>query len=167
MTLFSRLFSLCPRIGKCGASLVAGTAWRLRLVTLGLLHRQVFVDPKEQEIRIQRRYGWFFRRQQCIRFRAVQAITYGHQNWGPGALLAWAHESVDLSSTGLRLHGGEEVPLFSFFGDATLRTESSAPDWYYWEDYLIDVRGTKERESRVFVGVLSRMIRVPIAPSRT
>jgi hypothetical protein len=45
VTVFSQLFSTCPRVSKRGHKLVASTAWRLRLLTLGWLFRKVIVDP--------------------------------------------------------------------------------------------------------------------------
>ena len=166
MTLNSRLFSICPRVSKRGSRLVACTAWRLRLLTLGWLHRQVIVDPAKQELVIQRRYFWVFTRRRRIRFRAVEAVTYGYQDWAAGASWTWAHDSVDLFSTGLRMRGGEEVHLFYFYGDGTFRNDGPLPDWLYWQDYLFDMSGTQERESRAFVELLSKMIGVPVAPAR-
>jgi hypothetical protein len=167
MTLFSRLFSICPRVNKRGNRLVASTAWRLRLLTLGGLERKVLVDPKKQEVMIQRRYFWVFPRRRRIRFRAVEAVTYGYQDWALGASLAWAHDSVDLFSTGLRLHGGEELHLFYFYGDGTFSNDGPLPDWLYWEDYLFDVSGTQERESRAFVELLSKMMGVSVVLARS
>jgi hypothetical protein len=166
VTLFSRLFSICPRVSKRGRRLVASTAWRLRLLTLGLLYREVLIDPKKQELLIRRRFFWAFSRRRRIRFQAVEAVTYGYQDWALGASWTWAHDSVDLFSTGLRLHGGEEVHLFSFYGDGTFTNDGPWPDWLYWEDYLFDMSGTQERESRAFVELLSKMIGVPVIPAR-
>jgi hypothetical protein len=167
MTLFSRLFSICPRVSKRGRRLVASTAWRLRLLTLGWLQRKVLVDPKKQEVMIQRRYFWAFPRRRRVHFRAVEAVTYGYQDWAPGASLVWAHDSVDLFSTGIRLHGGEELHLFYFYGDGTFSNDCPLPDWLYWEDYLLDLSGTQERESRAFVELLSKMIGVSVVPARS
>jgi hypothetical protein len=166
MTLYSQLLSICPRVSKRGSRLVATTAWRLRLLTLGCLQRKVLVDPKKQEVMIQRRYFWAFQRRRRIRFRTVEAITYGYQDWALGASLSWAHDSVDLFSTGLRLHGGEELHLFYFYGDGTFCNDGPLPDWLYWEDYLLDLSGTQERESRAFVELLSKMIGVTVVPAR-
>jgi hypothetical protein len=166
VTLFSRLFSICPRVSKRGRNLIASTAWRLRVLTLGWLFRKVIVDPKGQDVRIQRRYFWAFPRRRRIRFEAVEAITYGYQDWALGASLAWAHDSADLFNVGLRLHGGEELHLFYFFGDGTFSNDGPWPDWLYWEDYLFDVSGTQERESRAFAELLSKMIGVSVVPAR-
>jgi len=158
--------SICPRLSKRGSRLVATTAWRLRLLTLGWLYGKILVDPKKHEVTVQRRYFWVFPRRRRVRFEAIEAITYGYQDWAAGASLAWAHDSVDLFSTGLRLHGGEELHLFYFYGDGTFRNDGPWPDWLYWEDYLFDLSGTQERESRAFVELLSKMIGVPVVPPR-
>jgi len=55
VAILSRLFSVCPRISKVQGRLVASTAWRLRILTLGWLYRKVTVDPKKEEVTIYRR----------------------------------------------------------------------------------------------------------------
>jgi hypothetical protein len=75
VTLFSRLFSVCPRVSKRGSNLVASTAWRLRILTLGVLDRTVTFYPKSQEVTIKRRYFWAFPPCRRLRFKAVEAIT--------------------------------------------------------------------------------------------
>lgn len=160
-----RLFSLCPRLSKRGGRLIASTAWRLRIVTLGSLYRRVLVDPVKQEVRIYRRYFWAFARRRRIRFGAIEAVTYGYQDWGGGASWTGAHDSVDFFSVGLRLHGGEELHLFYFYGDGTFVNDGPWPDWLYWDEFLFDWSGTQERESRAFVELLSKMMGVTIIPA--
>jgi hypothetical protein len=101
--------SICPRVSKSGGRLVAVTAWRLRVLTLGWLYRKVLVDPQKQEVRIHRRYFWAFPRRRRIRFGAVEAVTYSYDDWHSGTSLTSTHDSVDLFSVGLRLHDGEEL----------------------------------------------------------
>jgi hypothetical protein len=161
-----RLFSVCPRVSKAKGRLIATTAWRLRLLTLGWLFRKVLVDPKKQEVIISRRYFWLFARRRRLRFGAIEAVTYGYQDWGSDGFLSWGHDSVDLFSVGLRLHGGEERHLFYFWGDGTFRNDGPWPDWLYWDDYVFDMCGTQERESRAFVELLSKMIGVSVVPAR-
>ena len=167
MAFSLRLFSFCPRLRKTQGKLVAATAWRLRILTLGWLYRKVVVDPQAQELTIYRRYFWAFPRCRRVPFGAVEAVTYGYQDWAPGASLSWAHDSVDLYSVGLRLHGGEELHLFYFYGDGTFSNEGPLPDWLYWDDYLLDISGTQERESRAFVELLRKMIGVSVVPARS
>jgi hypothetical protein len=126
----------------------------------------VTFDPKGQEVTIRRRYFWAFPRCRRLRFRAVEAVTYGYLDWSPGAWLSWSHDSVDLFAVGLRLRGDEEVHLFYFFGDGTFSNDGPWPDWLYWEDYLFDMSGTQERESKAFVDLLSKMFGVSVVPPR-
>ena len=144
---------------------MARTAWQLLLVTLGCLYREVAVDLKRSEVILRRRYLWFFSRRRRIRFGAIEAVTYGYQDWGISSW-SWAHDSTDVYVVGLRLHGDEEVRLFHFVGDGTFTNESPLPDWMYWEEYLYDVSGTQDRESRVFVELLAKMIGVSVVPAR-
>ncbi len=106
MAISSPLLSICPRLSKVRGRLVASTAWRLLIPTLGLVYRQVTVDPKKEEISVYGRYFWIL------------------PNDGP-----W-------------------------------------PDWLYWNDYLFDLSGTQERESKAFVELLSKMIGVSVVPAR-
>jgi hypothetical protein len=63
------------------------------------------------------------------------------------------------------LVGGEEVRLFYFVGDGAFQNDSPLPDWWYWEDYALDRVGSQDRESRMFVQLLSQIIGVAILPS--
>ena len=167
MTLSLRLFSICPRLSKFKGKLIATTAWRLRILTLGLLFRKVIVDPKRRELTLYRRYFWVFPRRRRIRFERIEAVAYGYQDWAVGASLSWAHDSLDLFSVGLRLHGGDELRLFYFYGDGTFSNHGPWPDWLYWDDYLFDMSGTQEKESRAFAELLSKMIGVSVVAARS
>jgi hypothetical protein len=167
VALSLRLFSVCPRVRKSKGKLVAATAWRLRILTLGGLYRKLVVDPKREELTLYRRYFWLFSRRRRVQFQRIAAVTYGYQDWAAGASWSWAHRSVDLFSVGLRLHGGEEWHLFYFYGDGTFRNDGPWPDWLYWDDYLFDMSGTQEKESRAFVELLSKMIGVTVVPARS
>ncbi|MFN0051419.1 MAG: hypothetical protein ACKV0T_04465 [Planctomycetales bacterium] len=57
MALVSRLFSVCPRVTKSEWKLVAETAWRVWVGSLGALYRKVVVDPSRKVVTIHRRYG--------------------------------------------------------------------------------------------------------------
>jgi hypothetical protein len=166
MALVSSLLSLCPRVQKRGKSLVASTPWRLRVLTLGTILRQVTVDPKQQVVWLRRRYLWLFTPRRRIPFRSIEAITYGYQDVAASSVLSWAHDSADLYRVGLRLHGGDEVHLFFFYGDGQFTNDGPFPDWFYWEDYLFDLCGTQDRESRVFVELLSKLIGAPVDAPR-
>ncbi len=164
MPFFTRLFSLCPRIRKDEDRLVASTPWRLRLLTLGTFFRQVIVDPDRKEVIIRRRYFWLFPRERRIPFEAVRGVTYGYQDVTPGASWFWAHDSTDLFRVGLKLDRLDEVHLLSFFGDGTFTNDGPLPDWFYWENYLFDLSGIQERESRAYAELLSKMLNAAIEP---
>jgi hypothetical protein len=166
MAISFRLLSMCPRLRKVEDQLVATTAWRLRLMTLGWLYRKVTVDPEEKVVTIYRRYFWLFSRRRRIPFKHIEAVAYGYKDMAVGASWTWAHDSVDLFAVGLRLQGGEEVHLFYFYGDGTFTNDGPLPDWVYWNDYVFDMTGTQEKESRLYVEVLCKMIGVSIAAGR-
>src|SRR5262249_60765057 len=74
VALSLRLFSVCPRVSKCMGKLVAATAWRLRILTLGWLYRKVVVDPKGEELTLYRRYFWVFPRRRRVRVGRIGAV---------------------------------------------------------------------------------------------
>lgn len=156
--------SVTPRIFKRNGKLVARTAWRLLVPTLGLCWREVTVDPQAQAVRIRRRYGWLFAKSWKIPFRKIAAITYGYRNENPQEHWSWGYDSFDVFSVGLRLAGGAEWHFFSFFGDGTFNNQGPWPDWLYWEDFVFDCQGVQEQESRAFVELLSGLIGAPVAP---
>jgi hypothetical protein len=165
MPIYSRLFSLCPRIRKRNGRLIASTNRFLQVLTLAMLYRQVIVDPKEAFIRIRRRYFWIFQRGWRISFSSVQAVTYGY--YGTGGVNAWwgvASDTQDAYAVGLRLRHGQERHLFWFYGDGEFTNNGPLPDWWYWPEYVFDFAGTQERESRMFVNALSKIIGVTVVP---
>ena len=166
MAIFSSLFSVCPRVRKEEDRLVARTAWRLLVLTLGGFYRRVEVDPGKKEVTVYRRYFWVFARRRRIRFGNIEAVTYGYKDWAFGASWSWAHDSVDSYSVGLRLRNDDDLHLFSFFGDGTFQNDGPWPDWLYWDDYLLDLSGTQTQESRAFVELVSKLVGVSVVPGR-
>jgi hypothetical protein len=162
MNFYSRHTSICPRVQKENGRLVATTAWRLRLLTLGAYLRRVTVDPKKEVIQIETHWLWLFQRRRRIVFERVTAVSFGYRDLALVAPWTLIHDSVDLFKVGLRLREGEDVGLCSFYGDGTFRNNGPFPDWFYWNDYLFDLSGTQESESRAFVELLGKMINVPV-----
>ncbi|MCM2370959.1 hypothetical protein [Aporhodopirellula aestuarii] len=159
-----RLFSICPRIKKRGCCIVAKTAWRLRILLLGLAIREVEVDPQSEKIHLNSRYFWVLKRHHAFPYGDIEAITYGYQDNALGG--SWsAHDSSDWFSVGLRLIGGKQVHLFHFIGDGTFTNNSMFPDWMHRGERLFDLEGSQERESKAFVELLSTMVRVEVIPS--
>ncbi len=163
----TRLLSVCPRLQKESGCIVATTSWRVCLLLLGMLYRRVVVDPKKRRVTIESRYLWFIKRRRSIPFSKVTAVTYGYEDLNPNSVLAYsAYNSCDLFTVGLQLNGYTQLHLFNFLGDGTFTNSGPLPDWVYWPDRVFDVSGSQERESRVFVDVLSKLIGVTVVPPR-
>jgi hypothetical protein len=164
MALYSSLFSISPHIYKRHGRLEAVTSLWFQIFTLGLIHKRVIIDPKEQLVRIRRRYLWLIHRSTKVPFRSIAAITYGYDDWGNPGNLSWAHDAKEIYSVGLRLYSGHEKRLFYFMGDGEFQNDGPLPDWWYWQEFLFDFAGTQQRESRMFVEALSKMIGAEVRP---
>jgi hypothetical protein len=134
-------------------------------LNLGFGSRRVVIDRAAQTVRFTRRTAWFYRRTESIEFRRITAVTYGYEDLNPLAFLGGAHDAIDRYVVGLKLIGADEIRLFSFVGDGVFSNDGPLPDWWYWEEIAMDFAGPQERESRVFVILLSKLIGVTIAPS--
>jgi hypothetical protein len=159
-----RLLSFGPRIRKRDGRLTVSTGWCTRLATLGMWYRRLVVDPQVKVITVHRRYFWLFARTRDIPFQAVKAVTYGYGDLSPASTISWAHDSLDVFSVGLRLRDETELHLFNFSGAGTFSNEGPWPDWMYWQEYLFDLSGTQETDSRAFVNLFSKMIGVKVQP---
>lgn len=157
--------SIRPRISADQERLTAATSRIVVFFTLAFRCRQVVVDRSAQTVTIRTRSAWFFQREERIPFSQIAAVTYGYEDLHPLAFLSSAHDAVDCYRAGLLKVGGGEVSLFSFYGDGSFTNDGSLPDWWYWEEYVLDRVGPQERESRIFVQLLSKLIGVSIAPS--
>ena len=83
-----------------------------------------------------------------------------------GSAFSFAHDSFDWFTVGLRLKGDSEFRLFNFIGDGTFGNTGPFPDWLYWDEFAFDFSGSQDKESRVFVDLLSKMIGVKVVPPR-
>jgi len=157
--------SICPRIGADEQTLTASTSLVAMCLTVGFCSRHVLIDRAAKTVRITRRMAWFCTRTDTIEFRRIAAVTYGYDDMSPLAFLGGAHDAVDRFVVGLKLIGADELRLFSFIGDGVFTNDGPLPDWWYWEEIAMDFAGSQERESRLFVTLLSKLIGVSIAPS--
>ena len=156
--------ALCPRIKKIQGYLKATTPWTIRLLSLGSYFKRVVVDPSAKTVVITSRYFWIFRRVKIIRFSDIHAVTYGYGDMSPDQYLSFGHDSVDKFNVGLRLAKRDEIHLFTFLGEGTFENNGPFPDWCYWPDKLFDFKGSQQKESRVFVDLVSQMINVKVVP---
>ena len=158
-------FSICPRIVADDQKLTASSSLVGSCLTLGFSSRRVVVDRAAQTVCLTRRTAWFYTRARTIEFRRIAAVTYGYQDMNPAAFLGGAHDAFDCYVVGLKLIGADEIRLFSFIGDGVFSNDGPLPDWWYWKEIAMDYAGPQERESRLFVTLLSKLIGVTIAPS--
>lgn len=159
----SPLLSITPWISKRDGKLVASTSFVGLLVSLTLIYREVVIDPKEKTITVRRRFLWFFKTRTQVRFRDVTVISYDYEDWHLGSAMGFAGDSLDCFSVKLGLHGGKNLHLFRFFGAGTFSNRDGLyPDWVYWDDYLFDVSGSQEDESRSYVNLLQHLLDVPL-----
>ena len=88
--------------------------------------------------------------------------SHGDEGWA----LAGGNDSFDWFTVGLRLADDSELQLFNFIGDGTFSNNGPFPDWLYWDEFAFDLSGSQEKESRVFVDLLCKMIGVRVVPPR-
>lgn len=160
-----RLLALCPRIRKQGDCILVTTAWRTSLLSLCTIYRKVLIDPQSRKLAITSRYLWLISRFREIPFSAIQDITYGYEDMSMD--LTYANDSFDWFTVGLRLTDDTELHLFNFIGDGTFSNNGPFPDWSYWEEFALDLSGSQEKESRVFVDLLAKMVGVKVVPPRS
>lgn len=161
-----RLLALCPRICKRDECIFVSTAWRASVLSLGTVFRQVVINPRTRKLIITSRYLWLISRSREIPFSAIRAVTYGHEDMSLGSVFSFAHDSFDWFTVGLRLNDDSELRLFNFIGDGTFVNTGPFPDWLYWDEFAFDFSGSQDKESRVFVDLLCKMIGVRVVPPR-
>jgi len=159
--LFGRLWNVQPKVQKVANKLVARSDWKAQLWNLGSSSRSLEVDPVQKVVRLAVRRFWFVVSRRRIEFDWIQQVGYRYAEMSP----SWgAHQQADLYTVDLLLKNGEYVVLFRFFGEGDFVNNSIWPDWMYWEQSLIAdyTRGDQEKQSVLFVDLLSRMIGVPV-----
>ncbi len=123
-----RLFSIGPRIRKQGVHLIATSALRLRILSLGAFSRKVLVEPRKGWLVIHDRQFWFFERIRLVPFEQVEAVTYGFEDWTFGGWFFRTRDTRELFRVGLRLRTVKEFDLFGFYGQGRFVNESYFPD---------------------------------------
>ena len=103
-----------------------------------------------------------FREFKRIPFDRVEAIVYTYDDWNSDAGLGYSHDSKDSFTVKLKLWNEHLVHLFNFYGEGAFVNNSPFPDWCFWDEYLLDLSGTQESESRTFVDLLQKMLDVPV-----
>lgn len=164
-TLLMRLLTVGPRIRKQSGKVIASSAWRVRLVTLDAVFREVIVDPKMTTIRIRTRYFWCLNFRKAISFAEIQAVAYGSHDLSPESSFSSTHDGFDCFSVGLRLVDDAELTLFRFYGEGSFTNNGPFPDWMYWGERAGDLSGNQEYESRLFVDLLSTLVGVEVVPA--
>jgi hypothetical protein len=167
MPFVSSLYSIGPKIRREGRRLVVRTSVPALLLSLGLYWKRVVFDPDARTIRISRRFLFgLIPTERTIRFDDVDAITYDYRDLNLTTALGFTGDSKERFEVGLKLFmRREQVSLFAFTGDGSFQNTSVWPDWMYWEEFALDVRGTQEEESKAFVDLLEKMLKKPIRPS--
>ena len=157
--------SLCPKIKAEENALTASTSWLVRVLTLGMLLRRVEVDLQSRTVIVEQRTCWLLHSVKVFPFGQIAAVGYGYEDIHPFASFASTHDAIDRFVVGIRIAGGDEVRLFFFLGDGVFTNDGPMPDWWYWDDHLMDFIGTQEQESKLFAQLLSKLIGVSIVPS--
>lgn len=157
------MIPLAPRIRKVEEKLVASTGWLSLIPTAGLWIRTLVVEPERKRILIKNRYLWFFLQKRVIRFHEVTAVTYKYEDVSPDQWLGGAYLSLDQFSVGLRLVKDEDIGLFSFSGGGAY-VYDVWPVWALWPSWEIQLPGSQESTSRLFVELLSWMLDVEVIP---
>ena len=137
--------------------MIAASSWWTMLISLGMLYRKVAVDVSDKTVSIYSRYLWLIRLRRAIPFADVRAVTYGYDD---------DSGDYDWFRVGLRLADDSELHLFNFVGEGTFITGGSLPSWMCWDEFEIDFSGGQEKESRLFVNVVSKIINVCVVPPR-
>jgi hypothetical protein len=158
--------AICPTIARDGDLLVASTSGLGAFLTLGLALRRVAIDPKAKTITVRQRMGWLFASERTFRFDQLRAIIYRYEDWNPATALSMTGDSKDCYVVGLAVFGHRDpIHLFRFVGEGSFQNNSYLPDWYYWQEFLFDARGSQEQESKNFVNLLASMTGASVSPS--
>jgi hypothetical protein len=138
-----RLLTLAPRVHEHGGVLRARTSVLIRLLSLGMVRREVIVDGHARYVMIDEGYLWLFRRKRVIPFRLIHRIEYDYERTPTSIGRGYdgsvgTRNEVESFRVGLVLRPRMDVPathadlyeervhLFSFHGDG--QGQVTAPD---------------------------------------
>lgn len=160
-----RFLTFAPRVHEHAGVLRAQTSVLIRILSLGMVRREVVVDRRARYVTIDERFLVLVRRRRVIPFRHVHRIEYEYQRT-PTSLgrgydgTVGSHDEVESFRVGLVLRPRADVPathadlyeervhLFSFHGDGRGRTA------------IADLEGQQETLSRRYVERLRELIGV-------
>ena len=160
-------FSLCPQIDDDGERLVAHTGRLPWLLSLTLWYRAVAADRQQREVIVSQLIAWIWPRTRRIAFDEIAAVLYHFEE---GSL-----------TVALRLHSGEVVHLFYFWGPFDdSGTDSSNDDeeeyglfdpfgrmrrhrWHIPWGLIFEQRDYSERSALAFAERLQEMTGAPLA----
>jgi hypothetical protein len=161
IVLPSRFLVLRPRIVVAGEDLTVKTPLWVEILTGFSYQREVHVCSRTQTVAFTEKRLWFSKKVRIVRFRDVVQVEYSHSeaptSWN---ILGRAHDSIEWFHVGLRLRDSiRPLHVARFFG------EGAAGDLGTWlmGDDMVDLKGTQEVESRVFVKMLCEIIGVGLA----
>jgi hypothetical protein len=74
-----RLLTLAPQVDERDGVLRARTPILIRLLSLGMVHREVVVDRRARYVTIDARWCWLIKRKRVIPFRQIHRIEYDYE----------------------------------------------------------------------------------------
>lgn len=161
-TYKSSFFSIQPRVREEGDALVATTPWTLRLLSLFSYKREVVVDPRYQNIRVDTKWFWgLLHRERIIRAKDVHYVDYRHSSIPTGWSMFYGRtDEVESYGVILVMNDKSEFTVARFRGQGSIHTGWSGV--MLGGDSMIDTAGTQEETSRAFVDDLCSRMQLPL-----
>lgn len=161
MAITLSVLSIGPRVRIENNRLVASTGWSFLIPTLGLWRKHLVVDPAARELDFTFSFFWLFWLRYRIPFHDVKEVIYRYDNIAPFHSFT-ATDALDCFKVGVVTNDRDEYIFFRWIGEGEFGNNSLWPDWCYWDQYMIDFKGTQDKESMVFF----ELLRGTIFPSR-
>jgi hypothetical protein len=128
-----RLLTLAPQVDERDGVLRARTPILIRLLSLGMVHREVVVDRRSRYVTIDERYFWLVKHKRVIPFRQIHRLEYDYERTTTSLRRGYSTvetgDEVESFRVGLVLRPRADVPdshahlyeervhLFGFHGD--------------------------------------------------